>query len=57
VSFQKYRNVTYRMRQILNEVGKVTGFEMFAEGDATFEQRLGTAGIIAGKPGPPVVLS
>jgi hypothetical protein len=57
VSFQKYRNVTYRMRQILNEVGKVTGFEMFAEGDATFEKRLGTAGIIAGKPGPPVVLS
>jgi hypothetical protein len=56
VSFQNYKNVTYRMREILNEVGKVTGFEMFEKDDATFEKRLGTTGSIRGKPGPPVVL-
>jgi hypothetical protein len=46
VSFQKYKGTTYRMRQILNEVGKVTGFEMFAEGDATCDKRLGTTGVM-----------
>jgi hypothetical protein len=56
VSFQKYRSVTYRMRQILDEAGKVTGFEMFEEGDATFGKLLGTAGVIGGKPAPPVKL-
>jgi hypothetical protein len=56
VSFQKYRGVTYRMRQILDEAGKVTGFEMFEEGDATFGKMLGTAGVIGGKPAPPVKL-
>lgn len=56
VSFQKYKGRIYRMRQILDEAGKVTGFEMYDEHDGTFTARLGTAGIIAGKPGPPVVL-
>ena len=57
VSFQKYQGTIYRMRQILDATGAVTGFEMFDKDDAVFSKRLGTAGASGGKPGKPIVMT
>jgi len=56
VSFQKYKGAVYRMREILVE-GVVTGFEMFANEDEGLTRVIGTSGVKAGKPGPPVTLN
>jgi hypothetical protein len=56
ISFQKYKGTVYRMREILTE-GVVTGFEMYANADEALAKIIGTAGVKAGKPGPPVVLN
>ena len=56
-TFQKYRGVTYLMRETLGEDGSVVGFEMFSNSDTELKTVIGTAGVKAGKPGPPVVLN
>jgi hypothetical protein len=56
VSFQKYKGVVYRIREILVD-GAVTGFEMFANADEGLTTVIGTAGVKAGKPAPPVTLN
>lgn len=57
--FKALKGVTYRMRPVMNEAGVIERFDMY-EADQKKpmtkipEKLLGTAGVQAGKPAPPV---
>jgi hypothetical protein len=59
---QNYKGTAYRMREVLNELGKPVGFDMFHDDDKELLRRVGTAGAIPVSPDkpakavPPVVL-
>jgi hypothetical protein len=49
-----FKKVPYRMVEIRNEAGDLTGFEMYGETDAALKTLLGTAGAKDGNPAAPV---
>ena len=48
------KGVVYLLKEVKNESGTVTGFEMYAEPDTKLTTLVGTAGAKDGKPAPPV---
>jgi len=48
------KGIVYLLKEIKDESGTITGFEMYAESDTKLTTLVGTAGAKDGKPAPPV---
>ena len=48
------KGIVYLLKEIKDESGTITGFEMYAESDTSLTTLVGTAGAKDGKPAPPV---